>query len=154
MIKTISLLIVFLGSSYIGVEISNSYSKKEKFFREIIMFCDMLINNIGFNKNKIGVVIENNLDNYSGDLKDCLSSYIAEKSIDVEFLNKYQNQKINDFFNGLGGFDVGSEINYINSYKLIFEDFYEKGKDENKRYGTLYSKIGIIVGLILVILFV
>ena len=97
MFKTISLLIVFLGSSYIGVEISNSYSKKEKFFREIIMFCDMLINNIGFNKNKIGVVIENNLDNYSGDLKDCLSSYIAEKSIDVEFLNKYQNQKINDF---------------------------------------------------------
>lgn len=154
MLKFICLLIMFAGVSYIGIELGSNYSKKEKFFSELNMFCNMLINNIKFNKNKISVVINDNINNYSSDLKEYLSCFLNDKLNDLSFINKYQNQKIREFFLGLGSFDTSNEINYINNYKILFEEFLSNSKEENKKYGALYSKLGIMVGLILVILFI
>lgn len=154
MIKIISLLIMLIGPTYVGFEVALNYSKKEKFFSELNLFCNMLSNNIKFNKNKIKTVIFDNLDNYSNDLKDCLKNYIENKKLYVDFLNKYQNTKVSEFFNGLGNFDSNSEISYIENYKLLFQEFGNKCKEDNKRYGSMCSKIGVIVGLVLVILFI
>lgn len=154
MFKVLSLLAVFIGTSYIGVEMGRRYIKREKLFNELIMFCNVLSNNIKFNRNKLKYIISENIENYSYDLREYLSNFLEDRIDEIYFLSRYENQKLSEFMRGLGNFDSNGEIGYIENYKILFEEFHKKSCSENKKYGALYSKLGIMLGLILVILFI
>lgn len=154
MIKFVCLLVIFVGVSYIGISLSINYSKRERFFNELISFCNVLFNNIKFNKSKLKVVIKENLDNYKTELKDYLQNYLENKEVKVSLLTEYENSKVNEFFVSIGKLDSFGELNNIENYKIIFNEFYEDCKFNNKKYGNLYSKLGVIFALILVILFI
>ncbi len=153
MIKFVCLLVIFIGVSYIGISLSINYSKRERFFNELISFCNVLFNNIKFNKSKLKVVIKENLDNYKTELKDYLQNYLENKEVKVSLLTEYENCKVNEFFVSIGKLDSFGELNNIENYKIIFNEFYNDCKFNNKKYGNLYSKLGVIFALILVILF-
>lgn len=152
--KFIFIITLFMGCSYIGIITSKNYSKREVFYNELIMFCNVLISNIRFNKNKLRVVVEDYINIASIDMKNYLLSYINDDIEDIYFISKYDNAKIKEFFIGLGNFDTSGEIGYIENYKLYFNDCYAKSVEENKKYGALYSKLGVIAGLVLLILFI
>ena len=153
MIKFVCLLVIFIGVSYIGISLSINYSKRERFFNELISFCNVLFNNIKFNKSKLKVVIKENLDNYKTELKDYLQNYLENKEVKISLLTEYENSKVNEFFVSIGKLDSFGELNNIENYKIIFNEFYNDCKFNNKKYGNLYSKLGVIFALILVILF-
>lgn len=154
MIKFVCLLVIFIGVSYIGISLSINYSKRERFFNELISFCNVLFNNIKFNKSKLKVVIKENLDNYKTELKDYLQNYLENKEVKISLLTEYENSKVNEFFVSIGKLDSFGELNNIENYKIIFNEFYNDCKLNNKKYGNLYSKLGVIFALILVILFI
>ena len=145
---------LFLVSGFGGYVLGKNYSNREKFYNELMIFCNMLIANIRFNKNKLNVICEDYANSCSNDMGEYIYNYLNNSMTDISFISKYENKKIKDFFDGLGNFDSNSEIGYIENYKIYFNECYKKSVEENKKYGTLYSKLGLILGLVLVILFI
>ena len=154
MIKILCLVFLFGGVSYIGISLSNNYIKRERFFNELISFCNVLSNNIKFNKNKLKIVIGDNKDHYKTELKNFLEDYLNNKKNQISILTEFENQKLLEFFNSIGKMDTCGELNNIENYKIVFNEFYDSCKSKNKKYGNLYSKLGIIFALILVIVLV
>lgn len=150
MVKGFCLFAIFLGFSYFGIAIGRSYGKKEKFFSEVLMFLNILSNNIKFNKNKLNKIIAENIDGLKTEFKGVLGG----SREDISFLTKYENEKLFEFLNSIGNFDVDGEINNIESYKQIFNNFHSESLQNNKKYGALYSKLGIMLGLVVVIIFI
>ena len=83
-----------------------------------------------------------------------MADYKTGKSFSVGFLTEYENQKVLEFLNSIGFFDVCGELNNIERYNQIFNRLYNESVLNNKKYGELYSKLGIMLGLIVVIIFV
>ena len=154
MIKIACLTLIFVGVSYVGVAVGKTYVKKEKFFNEVLTFLNVLANNIQFNKSKLSNVIDENIDNFKTEFKQVLVDYKTGKSSSVGFLTEYENQKVLEFLNSIGFFDVCGELNNIERYNQIFNRLYNESVLNNKKYGELYSKLGIMLGLIVVIIFV
>ena len=152
--KFILIITLFLGCSYIGFGASKNYSRKVAFYNELILFCNVLISNIRFNKNKLKIIIEDYMGNVGIDIKNYLLGYLNGNIEDIHFISRYDNSKIKEFFTGLGSFDSDGEIGYIENYKLYFDSCYSKSVEENKKYGALYSKLGVVAGLVLLILFI
>ena len=154
MLKIISLSTIFFIVSFIGVEISSNYSKKERLFRELLSFCNLMINNIKFNKNKLYIILKENINNYSSELRSYLECYINGTKYKSSLISEEQDIKISEFISGLGCFDVNGEVGYIENYKSIFYDYHMTAKENNKKYGSLFSKLGIVSGILLVILLI
>ncbi len=154
MIKVIYLLTMFVGFSYFGIAIGRNYSKKEQFLCEVLSFLNILSNNIKFNKSKLSGVIVENVDNFKTDLKNVLNGFLKNEIVEVPFLTKYENQKLHEFLNSVGMYDVEGELSNIERYKQIFSNFYNESLVNVKKYGVLYSKLGVMLGLIVVIIFI
>ena len=152
--KTLLLILMFLGVSYVGYSMGKTFGRRERFYRELIMLCNMLVSNIRFNKNKLYIIIENYCKSCSADMRLYLENYLNNNIENISFLSPYDNEIIREFFLGLGGFDCSGEIGYIDNYKVGFEECYNNSVEENKKYGVLYTKLGFMVGLIVVILLI
>ena len=58
------------------------------------------------------------------------------------------------FFKTLGRSDVDSQSKEIKNYQSRFESFSNSSFNENKKYGGLSIKLGIIAGLLIIVLFI
>ena len=154
MVKVFCLLTMFVGFSYFGVVMGKNYVKKEKFFCEVLSFLNILSNNINFNKNKLTNIIAENVGNFKTDFKYVLNGFLNNEIVEVPFLTEYEKQKLYDFLNSVGAYDVEGELSNIERYKQIFNNFYNDSLENSKKYGVLYSKLGIMLGLIVVIIFI
>lgn len=154
MIKVVCLLTMFIGFSYFGIAIGRDYSKKEMFLSEVLSFLNILSNDIKFNKSKLTNVINQNVENFKTDLQKVLNGFLKNEKVEVPFLTKYENQKMFEFLNSVGKYDVEGELSNIERYKQIFDAFYKESIEKNKKYGVLYSKLGVMLGLIVVIIFI
>ena len=152
--KAILLILMFCGVTYVGYSMGNTFGRRERFYRELIMLCNMLVSNIRFNKNKLSIIIENYCKTCSADMRLYLEDYLANNIGNISFLSSYDNERIREFFLGLGVFDSSGEIGYIENYKVGFEECYNNCVEENKKYGVLYTKLGFMIGLIVVILLI
>lgn len=153
MIKIIILIALFCSICYLGFSIANYYKKKELFYAEFLKFMEMFFNNVKFNKTKIHIFVSDFLKECKTDCKYLLQEYFINKNheIKLSILNDSENVRIKDFLNSIGKFDVNGELNNIENHKTILVENYAKSKIDVKQYGVLYSKMGVLVALVLVI---
>ena len=134
MVKVFCLLTMFVGFSYFGVVMGKNYVKKEKFFCEVLSFLNILSNNINFNKNKLANIIAENVENFKTDFKYVLNGFLNNEIVEVPFLTEYEKQKLYDFLNSVGAYDVEGELSNIERYKQIFNIFYYSLNYHYKNY--------------------
>ena len=58
------------------------------------------------------------------------------------------------FFKSLGRSDVDSQSKEIKNFQMRFDELVSTTTQENKKYGALSIKLGLIVGLIVVVIFI
>ena len=97
-------------------------------------------------------------------LNQLLSNYIVElnskKEITIDgllknigILNQYEKENIFLFFKRLGKVDIFNQINEIENYINIIDELYILSKKESEKYCPLYTKMGILFGLFIAIIF-
>ena len=72
----------------------------------------------------------------------------------INFLKNDEKDVIFMFFKSLGRSDVDSQSKEIKNYQTRFESFSSTANNDNKKYGALSIKLGIIAGLFLIVLFI
>lgn len=159
----ICVAVVFLFG-FIGFGISNYYRERKKFFFELKNLLSTLNTDINFSSKKLNQIFSSNLW-CSGDLKKLIENYKSiinsDKSLDkkalfnkIDVLNEQEKESIYLFFKQLGRVDVYNQVKIIESFNHICDEFYIQAKSDSVKYCTLYTKLGVIIGIFVVLLII
>ena len=158
-------LILVAGCSYIGYGIGNFYVKRYNFLMNLILFANHLKTEINFSHNTLENIVNKHIDNFSVEFKKVLKNYliVLEESDYVTmsdltnnlnniYLEPSEQNEMLQFFSILGTSDASSQIKVIDKFINSFNLFLNEAKIQKEKYGILYKKLGVLVGILLVII--
>ncbi len=156
--KYVLIVVVFCICTYVGYLFSVKYTKRKKFFSALISFADKLSLEINFSRERLKVLVENFDEKQRKDLlgvdvafldflekKSELSSEVMFKKAEV--LKTDEKDAILLFFKTLGRSDVENQTKEINTFVSKFSQMKATCEEEQKKYGSLSLKLGVVAGL-------
>ena len=72
----------------------------------------------------------------------------------LRFLKEEEKDVIFMFFKNLGRSDVDSQSKEIKNFQTRFETLSVTANNENKKYGSLSVKLGIVAGLVIIVILI
>jgi len=162
--KILLVLFVISATSFMGFTAGRQYKNKVIFFRDLLLFCVYVKNEVSFFKSKLSDILNKGKLNCNENFNDLCK--IANQSLQqgrfvlleeknlhfLKFLSFSERQTITNFFNFLGKSDENNQKNQIDSYEKIFSDYSERAKQDYDSKAGLYGKLGVYAGLFLAIL--
>ena len=163
MIKFIILFAVATLCTYIGFGFSAYYHNRSKFFKSIELLFDKLKTEIRFSQNKL-IEILKDFKPHSKDAKKLISNFVdclnydkplTNKNLflDIRILNEDEKNVLAIFFKSLGKFDALNQTNQIDGHQTQISQLFKKADEETKKFAPLCTKLGIICGLVIVLIF-
>ena len=165
MLKYVLLILLFGVCVFVGYLFSLKYKKRQKFFSALIILAEKLDVEINYSRERLKKLIlefdvaqkknlcgiDNNYINYL-DGNGELNAESLFKNISI--LKASEKDLIMLFFKNLGRSDVENQSKEIKNYIKRFETLSSACDTENKKYGSLCTKFGIIAGLFLVVILI
>jgi len=149
--KFVLLVMLFVCFVLIAVAVYFFYYIRYLIFKDLYYISGYIKNNIVFNKNSISDILSTCKDNVS--LYTRL--YISKKNIKYfKMMNNNDKKNIDMFFDSLGKGNVDYEINNLNYYENVFNNFIINSKENVNSKGIVYLKLVILFGVIVVILLI
>lgn len=159
----IIIALLFLACVFIGYIFSLKYRKRYNFFRSLVLLCQKLDVEINYSRERLKNLFLNFDDktkrNLQGLDKNFLEYLENNKSLEegnlfknINFLKQNEKDMIFVFFKSLGRSDLDNQSKELKNYEKRFEELSSLATTENKRYGTLSIKLGVVAGLMIVIL--
>ena len=163
--KIILIVILFATSLSIGYFFAAKYRKRQQFFQSMVMLCQKFDVEINYSKERVKNVISNLDEKHKNKLFGIDKNYISfldqENSLDkdtlfknISFLKEDEKDLIYMFFKSLGRSDLDSQSKEINNFLSRFETLSSAAEKDNKKYGSLSIKLGLIAGLFITVLFI
>ena len=163
--KIVILAILLVISIYIGYIFSKKYKTRENFFSALVMLCQKFDVEINYSRQRLKNIFssldEKQKKALCGISDNFLSFIDKETPLEKEFLFKGINFLKEDekdlifmFFKSLGRSDVDSQSKEIKNFQSRFESLTTSAINENKKYGKLSIKLGIVLGLFIFVLFI
>lgn len=161
--KYFIIIFIFILCVFIGYIFSIKYKKRKNFFSSIITLANKLSLEINFSRERLKILIENSdfsskkylyeIDKKFVDFLDKKSElteeYLFEK---IDFLTKEEKEIVYMFFKTLGRSDVENQTKEIQNFLKRFSQSYEQCESQQKKYGPLSVKLGIVAGLFFAVL--
>ena len=166
MIKLLLGLAIVLFCGFFGYFLSKKYRKRKEFFLQLSQFNDRFLAEISYYKRPLSKFLTANA--YKGEFDVLLRDYyqtLKEESAggrriftigkeELPFLTADELSFVQDYFCTLGKGDTASQKDYFSAAKAWLLESRQKSEAECKKYGDLYVKLGILVGLAALILIV
>ena len=166
-IKLLLIIIILTSCTYLGYIKSISYIKREKILRDFSIFFNRIKAEIVYTQNTVPNLIENNRQDLSLEIKNALGAistdilinktpFNIQKSIekninDIKFLEETDKNYIIKGLNILGKTDIDGQQNLINNTISLLDIQIKNALDMENKNSKLYKKLGILLGLFLVI---
>ena len=163
--KYLVLIILVFISTYVGYVFSKKYKQRANFFMALIGLCQKFDVEINYSRERVKNIF-NNLDdklkkklcgldvNYVYCIENKVPLESSQLFKDITFLKDSEKDIILPFFKSLGRSDVESQSKEIKNYQNRFEQLSSISLQENKKYGSLSIKLGIIFGLFIAVIFI
>lgn len=156
-------IIVIIGGFCIcafgGYRYSQKYTERERYFSELLQFCDSIIPDISFAHLSLYGILEKNRGRYKSLINDQLSGIEKllddNRSIDDGALKEYiaaglltadEYESVIRFFNVLGKSDADNQTVTVQSFKAAFTNYHNDSMEKKKKYSSLYWKLGLLAG--------
>lgn len=166
--KIICALVIILASSYLGYNKASLYSKREKVIRDFSIFFNRIKAEILYTQNTVPNLIENNRQDLYIDVKNSLgaistdmlineSKFSIEKSIEknineIKCLEETDKNYIIKGLNFLGKTDIEGQQSIIENTISLLDIQIKDAKDMENKNSKLYKKLGILLGIFLVVI--
>lgn len=161
--KYVLIVFIFCLCALVGYIFSVKYKKRKKFFNSLIIFADKLSLEINFSRERLKVLLENfdsaNKKNLLG-IDEKFVEYL-DKKIELTSENIFKKADVlkNDekdfillFLKTLGRSDVENQTKEIQNFISRFNEMKTQCDTEQKKYGSLSLKLGIVAGLFWVVI--
>ncbi len=163
--KWLIIAVIFVVCVGIGLIFSSKYKKREKFYSALILFAQKLDVEINFSrerlKNLITSIDEKTKSNLAGLDKNFMHYLNGETELsqnelfkNIQFLKNEEKETIFLFFRSLGRSDVLGQSKEIANFTKRFDENLSKCSLENKKYGSLCIKLGVIAGLFMIVILI
>ena len=138
------------------------FFKKQKsrlnYFYDLVGLINSIYSDVRFRQDKLSTVMKNYLETCTSQLSLHISEYLSspkgELQLSRQCLKVTELKRVERFFASLGRTDTNTQILELDGYKAEFDEDLKKAKAHNDKYGSLYLKLGLAVGLGLGIVFV
>ena len=161
--KYFLIIILIACSTYIGWGFSKYYVNRKNFFKEFVLLLDKLKLDISFSKDKITDIISG-YDTKNKQIKTLLNNFLIiletgnfEDDLLFKNINILKDDEKNNillFFKSLGRFDMDNQTKQIEAFKQEFTVFEKNATSKNDKFGSLFVKLGFIVGILISLLVV
>ncbi len=156
--KYVLILIIFGLCTFVGYLFSLKYLRRKKFFNSLIAFADKLSLEINFSRERLKILIMNFDENNKKNLLDIDKKFVdfLDKKCELNeeevfkkanILTAEEKNMVFMFLKTLGRSDVENQTKEIQNFLTRFQDLKNKCDEEQKKYGSLSLKLGIVVGL-------
>lgn len=163
--KWILMGILFACCVVVGYIFSSKYKKRMSFFSTLILLAQKLDVEINFSRERLKKLIESFDEKSRGALLGIDKAFIdylenggeltSERLFGKNNLIKSEDREIvTIFFRSLGRSDVENQSKEIKNSISRFEKLLNDASSENKKYGKLGTKLGIITGLAIIIILI
>lgn len=161
-ILLVILLVVLFGM--LGFGFSGYFIIRKNFFNSLSSFLMEVKTNVNFNSKRVTEILSNNsnrnknvyrlLENYSNSLarKDVVDKDILFDGI--SFLTEQEKESIFVFFSSLGKVDIFNQVEQIDCFIKTFSEYYDSSKKQCDKKCSLYTKLGILLGLFVALLII
>lgn len=159
----LTIIAVLIG--YIGYYVYLQYKKVYCFICDFEKYNQLLRREIEFSKKTISSISLNFTKDCKGNFIELIKDYIdyldkiKNKSVIINIINKHSPKKkfnnyLIEYFSTIGMLDYKSQIDYLKLQEINIELLKNEAKNDLKTKGNLYKKIGILLGISLMIILV
>ena len=163
--KWILIGILFIACVTIGYIFSIRYKKRVAFFSALILLAQKLDVEINFSRERLKKLIESSDEKMKSNLLGIDKSFIQYLESGGELnstrlfekcslIKNDEKEIITIFFKNLGRSDVENQTKEIKNSIIRFEKLLNESSAENKKYGKLGIKLGIIAGLAMIVILI
>lgn len=144
-----SIIVAF--STYLGYAVSKKYYYKRKFYQSFYNFNLIMKSEISFGRNTVKTIIDKNDD--GGEFYKKIKQYVDnEKYEKLDYCAESENDFILNYYKTIGEGDAASQTKFVDGADSRLKKFLEEACQNEKKYRTLYLKLGFMVGLIIMII--
>ncbi len=165
MIKYILMAVLFFIALSIGAIMSGKYRRRANFFKALVLICQKLNVEISFSRERLKTLLTSFDDKTKAQLCGLTENYLSfiekESPLDkqslfkgITFLKEEEKDLIFLFFRSLGRSDVDSQSKELKNFETRFDDMVSSAVKDNKKYGAMSMKLGIVAGLAAIILLI
>lgn len=163
--KIFLIAILILFALYLGYHCSKKYRKRQQFFQAMVMLCQKFDVEINYSKERVKNIILSLDDKQKNMLQGIDKNYISflnqETNLTKEalfqgisFIKEEEKDILFMFFKSLGRSDLEGQSKEIKNFIQRFDNLCKAAETDNKKYGSLSIKLGIIASLFVLILFI
>ena len=149
-------ILVILFSTFIGYILSKKYTKLKNFYCNFDNFNKMLKTEIAFSQKTLKEIID---EKYSinNDFLFSFKLYLENKEnfcLNINYLSSDEKAFLLEYFENIGKTEKGSQLEFLKKAEERLSTFYKNAIELDKKYKTLYIKLGFLIGLIIFILII
>ena len=139
-------------STLIAYFLAGKYVDRKKFYTYFLNFNQLLKFEILFNKKTLIEIIEKQKND--SEFYTILYDNIFNKHfyLNLNYLNKDDESFYISYVKNLGTSDIDTQIDFINRTNEVVVDKFNQAVDQEKKYKTLYIKMGFLIGLMLMVI--
>lgn len=150
---------VVIFTTYCGWFLSRKYRRRKQFFSDMQEFNLSFLEEVGYSKRPFELFCTRKP--YDSDfgtlLEEILSQRIEHKTTkatmdDYAFLSPDERAFVGEYFQAAGRSDSQSQKGYFSNAKIKLESLKTKGEYDGKKYTDLYTKLGFLAGLAIMII--
>ena len=138
--------------SLVGYKLSEKYVLRKKFYKDFVAFNDKLLREISFLHTTLMSIVDD--ITVDSDFYNIVNNYI--KKGEFKFEKKYINLEEKEYFykylNVIGSGDKNSQLKFLSAIEIELKAKKASADDDEKKYKSLYLKLGFLLGLISLII--
>ncbi|MBE5756647.1 MAG: hypothetical protein E7342_02490 [Clostridiales bacterium] len=139
---------IIILTTYIGYCFSKNLAKRKKFFNDFYNFNQKIKREVGFSKNTLLSILDE-----ENEFVLLLKKVVFESEIErPKYLEKEDFELFINYGKFLGTSDSDSQISYFNSLNDGIKKLLEEAKQKEEKLRPLYLKLGFFIGLALLII--
>ncbi len=150
-------------SAYLGIIGKSYYDKRYRYLSDFNDFLLLLIDGISYAKDRLPEITKKYIASSKGEFSRNLNNYIVviestqekekiSKCFDSKYLKKIDKAYLSEFFTALGKFDYDTQLSRLNLCKAEMEKTLIKAEKDCKSTGNLLSKLGLLLGIAIMII--
>ena len=145
-------VVLIFFCTIIGYFLAGKYIDRKKFYNDFLNFNQVLKREILFNKKTLVEII--NAQNNSSEFYAILCDNVINKHffIALNYLNLDDKKFFLSYTKNLGTSDIDTQIDFINITNEVLVDKFNQSIKQEKKYKTLYIKMGVLIGLMLMVI--
>jgi len=144
---------------FTGYKLSEKYKLRHLFYSDFNSFNRIMLGEVSFTKSTLPEVLGN--ARYKGNFANLLEEYKKFLYDGVEFeykslwfLSEEEKVFITTYFKTLGRSDARSQLDYLKLCEDKLKIVTAKTETDEKKYRTLYLKMGLLTGLLVLVLII